>query len=128
MSDPPYVPVEIHLGKLPVSCNEIEEYVIPEFPVKASEILVYSFVTIRGKLTHFQRGYYEISTTAGGNEYKQYMNAATGGWITVIDSANLWLPMGDDDKLRAKLICPEGEDSFPTRDQWSDVFILGYRS
>ena len=129
MSDPLYTPVEISLGKLPVSCNETEEYDITGLPAEVNEILVYTFVTVRAARFRdpFQRGYYEISTTAGGNQYKQNMNVATGRRITILNSDNMWFPMGDDDKLRAKLICAEGEESFPVKEEWSDVFILGYR-
>ena len=41
-----------------------------------------------------------------GDQYKKYMNVATGPWLTTIDSANLWFPMGDDGKLKITLIHP----------------------
>ena len=135
MSGAAYIPVEIHLGELPEFHEQEIEYPLSGVPTEAKEILVYTFVTVKGSSGPFQRGYFVISTADGVNEYKQYMNVATGDGITVLNSANLWLPMGADGKLTAKLICAEcGEEGnrsikgdTPVSGEWSDVFIIGYR-
>ena len=137
MSGAAYVPVQIDLGPLPEHHDEQKEYDLTGagIPPKAKEILVYTFVTAKFVSGEFHRGYYEISTTDGVNQYKQYMNVATGQWITVLNSANMWLPLGADGKLTAKLKCADcvkGKKSIkgdtPVRGEWSNVFIIGYRA
>ena len=136
MSGAPYVPVEISLGTLPEFGGEEKEYDLTGagVPAEAKAILVYTFVTVKGVSGDFQRGYYEISTSDEDNQYEQYMNVATGDGITVLNSANLWFPMGADGKLTAKLICAECQEGHksikgetPVSGEWSEVFIIGYR-
>ena len=138
MSGAAYVPVQIELGPLPEYDDEQKEYDLTGtgVPTEAKEILVYTFVTAKSVRGEFHRGYYEISTTDGvGTQYKQYMNVATGQWITVLNSANLWLPLGGDGKLTATLKCADCEKGIksikgdtPVRGEWSNVFIIGYRA
>ena len=135
MSGAAYDPVEIELGPLPEYSGDEKEYTITGVPTGAKEILVYTFVTVKGESGDFHRGYYEIATSAGGKRYTQYMNVATGDGITVLNSANLWLPFGADGKLTAKLICADCEKgkksikgTTPVTGEWSDVFIVGYRA
>ncbi len=127
-----YTPVEILLGPLPEFHEEEKVYDITGIPAD-KEILVYAFVTIKGEKGPFQRGYYEISTTDGANEYKQYMNVATGEGIAVLNSANVWLPIGDG-RLKLKLVCADckkGKKSIKgvaaEDGDWSSAFLIGYK-
>ena len=123
-----WVPVTVQIGKLPETVTE-EPVVLSldkAVPNGAEEVLIYTFITSKGE-GDFHRYYYKIYTSQDGRDYSQYMNIATGQDMNVINSANLWFPMGDDGKVRATLICPEDEDSFPVKKEWSDVFILGYK-
>ena len=96
-----YHPVEaISLGKLPE--NDTQEVffdvgaALKKIGVtRAKEFLIYTFVTTRDDSEQFQRGYYEMYTSKNDQQYKKYMNVATGPGIITIDSANLWFPMGD---------------------------------
>ncbi len=129
-----YTPVEILLGHLPEFHEEEKVYDLTGLPTGAKEVLVYAFVTIKGEKGPFQRGYYEISTTEGASEYKQYMNVATGDGIVVLNSANVWLPTGDG-KLKLKLVCADckkGKKSIKgvaaEGGEWSNAFLIGYRA
>ena len=129
MSDPPYTPLVAHVGKLNYTCDVTEEYDATAsgvVPADVSEILVYTFVTVKGEGGPLKRGYYEISTTVGDETFAKYMNVAFGDH-TVIDAVNVWLPMGDDGKLRAKLICDNDQNVPPVGEEWSDVYIIGYK-
>ena len=134
-----YHPTELHLGKLP----ETETKDGVSFDVRATlhkelgvtdakEFLIYTFVTTRNDSQQFQRGYYVMSTKEKDDEYKKYMNVATGPGVTTIDSANLWFPMGDDGKLKITLThagCTMRSIKNPLAgEQWSDVFLTGYRN
>ena len=134
MSGAAYVPVEICLGALPEFHEEPKVYDLTGVPGGAKEMLVYTFVTVKGEEDNFQRGYYEISTADGSIQYTQYMNVAAGKDIVVLNSANLWLPMGEG-KLKLKLVCADcakGKKSIkgatPKDKEWSNVFIIGYRA
>ena len=82
----------------------------------------------------FQRGYYEIFTSGGGKDFKQYMNVATGDGINIVNSINAWFPVKDKRELKVKLYHPMSLKSkkkhiagkLEPRD-WSDVYIIGYR-
>ena len=116
---------------------------LPEFPDQAAfydlqvggkvlstakEVLVYVFVTTSGE-GEFQRGYYEISTSRGGKHFTQFMNVAVGQGVTAINSANMWLPIGEG-KLAVKLVHPDDAKksiASKTGEDWSGVFVIGYR-
>lgn len=130
-----YTPVEVFLGPLPEFHGEQKEYDLTGGPSGAKEALVYAFVTIKGEEGPFERGYFEFSTTDGASEYKQYMNVATGKDIVVLNSANLWLPIGPDKKLKINLVCAgceKGKKSIKgakaVDGEWSNAFIIGYRT
>ena len=132
-----YRPTELHLGKLPETDGEIVSLDVraklAELGVtNAKEFLIYTFVTTRDDSAKFQRGYYVMFTSENEDKYKKYMNVATGPGVTTIDSANLWFPIGDDGKLTITLShagsktrsikCPDAGE------QWSDVYLTGYRN
>ena len=133
-----YHPTELHLGQLPETdgeevCFDVRAKLLAELGVTdAKEFLIYTFVTTRDDSQQFQRGYYVMSTTEKDDEYKKYMNVATGPGVTTIDSANLWFPMGDDGKLKIKLThagCKKRSIKNPLAgEQWSDVYLTGYRN
>ena len=140
-----YIPLDaIWLGKLPENeCQEPKKFDVKtkleEVNVHhAREFFIYTFITTRDDSAKFQRGYYEMYTTQaedgespGELQFKQYMNVATGPAISTIDSANLWFPMGDDGMLKIKLFHASSKTksikNLLAGDQWSDVFIIGYR-
>lgn len=131
MSGVPYVPMKVSLGALPEYHEQVETYDLKvggQVPGEAKEVLVYAFVTTNGE-GEFQRGYYEISTSIAGQDYTQYMNVATGQGVKAVNSANLWLPMGDG-KLKVKLVHAEGKKSIKSEEHkdWSEVFVIGYRA
>ena len=131
-----WVPIQTaSLGKLP-GYHEIEitySFDLPEIPAEAKEVLVYTFMTTIGNGS-FQRGYYEIFTSGGGKDFKQYMNVATGDGINIVNSINAWFPVKDKRELKVKLYHPMSLKSkkkhiagkLEPRD-WSDVYIIGYR-
>ena len=131
-----WVPIQTaSLGKLP-GYHEIEitySFDLPEIPAEAKEVLVYTFMTTIGDGS-FQRGYYEIFTSGGGKDFKQYMNVATGDGINIVNSINAWFPVKDKRELKVKLYHPMSLKSkkkhiagkLEPRD-WSDVYIIGYR-
>lgn len=133
-----YVPVETYLGTLPEHHLEEKLYDLSSggiVPPNAKSVFVYSFITTQGEGSTFQRGYYEMSTSDGVNEFKQYMNVATGKDVTVINSANMWFPMKGEGKLKIKLICnncEKGKKSIkgvtPANEEWSNVFVIGYKT
>ena len=129
-----YEPMKVPLGTLPEFPDKMTTYDLlkdlegGQVPSTAKEVLVYVFVTTSGE-GEFQRGYYEISTSNKGKRFTQYLNVAVGQGIAAVNSANLWLPVGEG-KLAVKLVHPDdakksiagarGED-------WSGVFVIGYR-
>ena len=135
---PPWVPVEYpkSLGKLPEFDQEVYTYDLTSdnsIPAEAKEVLLYTFITSIGE-GYFQRGYYEIFTSDGGKDFKQYMNVATGHGFNIVNSGNLWFPMTKDHQLKVKLIhaaCKKSKNkSIAGRlagKDWSDVFVIGYR-
>lgn len=140
-----YFPLDaIWVGKLPEKASDtatmfdVKKKLAEKCIYNPKEIFIYTFITTRDDSDSFQRGYYEIYTTQGENttdsealQFKQYMNVATGPGITTIDSANLWFPMGDDGMLKIKLTHPPSKlksiKNPLAGDQWSDVFIIGYK-
>lgn len=140
-----YTPLDaIWVGKLPEKASDtslkldVKTKLEENGVYNAEEFFIYTFITTREDSESFQRGYYEIYTTRGENttdsevsQFMQYMNVATGPATTTIDSANLWFPMGDDGMLKIKLIHPPSKlksiKNPLAGDQWSDVFIIGYR-
>lgn len=127
----PWYPVEVNLGKLPAFDQEEKVYNL-QVPADAKEVLIYTFITSLGE-GDFQRGYYEIYTSDGDNVFKQYMNVATGQDVNIVNSANLWVPMPPDKVLRVKLYHPTSEKKHiagkhAARQDWSDVFLIGYRT
>ena len=131
-----WVPIQTaSLGKLP-GYHEIEitySFDLPEIPAEAKEVLVYTFMTTIGE-GPFERGYYAIFTSGGGNDFKQYMNVATGDGVNIVNSINAWFPVKDKRELKVKLYHPMSLKSkkkhiagkLEPRD-WSDVYIIGYR-
>ena len=131
-----WVPIQTaSLGKLP-GYHEIEitySFDLPEIPAEAKEVLVYTFMTTIGK-GPFERGYYEIFTSGGGKDFKQYMNVAAGDGVNIVNSINAWFPVKDKRELKVKLYHPMSLKSkkkhiagkLEPRD-WSDVYIIGYR-
>lgn len=136
-----WVPVTVHIGKLPETVTE-EPVVLPldtAVPNGAEEVFIYTFITSKGE-GDFHRYYYKIYTSQDGRDYNQYMNIATGQDMNVINSANLWFPMKTSDrKLRVMLVDAEEQKGakksklkhiagkLQEREDWSDVFVIGYR-
>lgn len=130
-----YEPMQVSLGTLPEFPDEVTSYDLKEggqVPGTAKEVLVYMFVTTSGE-GEFQRGYYEISTSNGGKQFTQYMNVAIGQGVKAVNSANVWLPIGEG-KLAVKLVHPDdakksiaGKSGEQNKD-WSGVFVIGYRN
>ena len=132
------------MGVLPEFPDQVKTYnlsVDGGIPPEAKEVFVYAFVTTHAGDGEFQRGYYEMSTSllAGVEpiQYKQYMNVATGNGVTAVNSSNMWFPVADG-QLTIKLIHPgdskksiaakiPGGSKEPHKD-WSEVFVIGYRS
>lgn len=132
-----WVPIQTDsLGKLP-GYHESEitySFDLPEIPADAKEVLVYTFMTTIGNGS-FQRGYYEIFTSGGGKDFKQYMNVATGDGINIVNSINAWFPVKDKRELKVKLYHPTSLKSKKKHiagelepQEWSDVYIIGYRT
>ncbi|XP_078376979.1 uncharacterized protein LOC144660250 [Oculina patagonica] len=125
-----YEPMKVSLGTLPEFHEEMKSYDLKvggQVPAEAKKVFVYTFVTTNGE-GDFQRGYYEISTSKGGKQYTQYMNVATGQGVKAVNSANMWLPMGDG-KLTVKLVHAEGKKSIASGEHkdWSELFVIGYK-
>lgn len=139
MSSPAWIPlVGPTLGKLPEYHETSVTYSLKEVvPAEAKEVLVYIFVTSTTEGDHFQRGFYEIYTAnpkVNEPDFKQYMNVATGPNVTIVNSVNLWFPMPLDKELKIKLYHPESEEHKKKSiagkladEQWSDVYVIGYR-
>lgn len=137
-----YIPVVKSLGVLPEYPDEVMKYdltVAGGIPPKAEEVFVYVFVTTHGE-GNFERGYYDISTSKQGGpvKYAQYMNVATGQGISAVNSSNMWFPMPDDGFLTVQLIhSGDKKKSIAAKlasgkkdvlnDNWSEVFVIGYR-
>ena len=134
-----WTPVEVPLGDLPSCHEEVIVYNLtdPQIPPDAKEVLIYTFITSIGE-GEFQRGWYQISTSDGTKESKQYMNVATGLGVNIVNSANLWFPLTPDKKLTLKLYHPgvkksenkhiAGKLAIVPGSEWSTVFVIGYRS
>lgn len=126
-----YEPMNVLLGTLPEFPDKVESYDLKvggQVPSTAKEVLVYVFVTTTGE-GEFQRGYYEISTSKGGKQFTQFLNVAVGQGVAAVNSANLWLPVGDG-KLAVKLTHPDdAKKSIASKggEDWSGVFVIGHR-
>ena len=126
-----YEPMNVLLGTFPEFPDKVESYnlgVGGQVPTTAKEVLLYVFVTTSGD-GEFQRGYYEISTSKGAKQFTQYLNVAVGQDIVAVNSANLWLPVGDG-KLQVKLVHPDdAKKSIASKsgEDWSGVFVIGHR-
>lgn len=127
MSTALYEPIQKSFGTLPERNGEEKTYKL-ELPVKANEVLIYSYVTAHGE-GKFHRGYFEFSTSQGEKKFTQFLNMATGQGINTVNSANMWFPFGDG-TLTIKLVHEEGDKSVAavTDKDWSEVFVIGYRS
>ena len=130
-----WVPVTISLGQLPGSDDDKPTiYQLTKVPDGAKEVLIYTFMTSMGE-GEFQRGYYELFTSGGGKDYKQYMNVATGDNVNIVNSLNAWFPFNKDEKqLKVRLYHPESLKRQKKHiagklqhQDWSEVFIIGYR-
>lgn len=141
-----WVPVTVQIGKLPETVTE-EPVVLSldnAVPNGAEEVLIYTYITSKGEPDdEFHRYYYTIYTSQDGKDYSQYMNIVTGPDMNVINSANLWFPIKTSDrKLRVILVDAEKKKDAKTeskpelkhiagklqeREDWSDVFVIGYR-
>ena len=131
-----WVPVTISLGQLPESDDDNPTiYPLTQVPDGAKEVLIYTFMTSMGE-GKFQRGYYELFTSGDGKDYKQYMNVATGDNFNIVNSLNAWFPFNKDEKqLKVRLYLPESLKRQKKhiagklqRQDWSEVFIIGYRT
>lgn len=126
-----YEPMKVSLGTLPEFPDQVVSYDLKvggQVPSTAKEVLVYLFVTTSGA-GEFQRGYYDIYTSKGDKHFSQFMNVAVGQGVTAINSANIWLPIGDG-KLAVKLVHPDDAKKSiagKTGEDWSGVFVIGYR-
>lgn len=126
-----YEPMEVLLGTLPDLPDKVITYDlkgVTQVPSTAKEILVYVFVTTSGE-GEFQRGYYEISTSNNGKKFTQFLNVAIGQGVAAVNSANLWLPIGEG-KLTVKLVHPEDAKKSiagTSGEDWSGVFVIGQR-
>lgn len=126
-----YEPMKVSLGALPEFHEEVKSYDLKvggQIPAEAKEVFVYTFVTTNGE-GPFQRGYYEIFTKKGDKEYTQYMNVATGQGVKAVNSANMWLPIGEG-KVTVKLVHAEGpKKSIKSEEHkdWSELFVIGYK-
>lgn len=126
-----YEPMQVPLGTLPEFPDKITTYDLKsggQVPSTAKEVLVYVFVTTSGE-GEFQRGYYEISTSNKGKQYTQFLNVAVGQGIAAVNSANIWLPVGEG-KLAVKLVHPDDAKKSiagTSGEDWSGVFVIGYR-
>ena len=138
-----YNPVTLTLGNLPEFPTQQKTYDFSDLLPKGEEIkeiLVYAFVTTCSK-GEFQRGYYEIYTNDGEKKYKHHLNVATGAGLAAVNSANMWLPVGEG-KLTINLVHPQDENRSiahkegtssqktdnPMQKDWSHVFVTGYRA
>ena len=129
----PWFPVEVDLGELPAFDQEQKVYKL-EVPADATEVLIYTFITSIGE-GNFQRAYYQIITSDGNKEFKQYMNVAIGQGVNIVNSANLWVPMPANKVLTVKLIYPKSSTAnkhiagkLAESQDWSRVFIIRYRT
>lgn len=101
-------------------------------PHNVAAVFFYLFVTTRTEGL-FQRGYYEISTHQAETTFMQYMNVAFGQGLLAINSANLWFPNGDDNKLNVTLVHAGSDEKRSIAgkrseddDEWGDLFLIGY--
>ncbi|XP_022777874.1 uncharacterized protein LOC111319342 [Stylophora pistillata] len=138
-----WVPIKnpVSIGKLPETVTE-EPIVLSldkAVPNGAEEVLIYTFITSKGE-GDFQRYYYNIYTSQDGRDYSQYMNIATGQDMNVINSANLWFPIKTSDRNLRVILVPAYDPNgakkskikhiagkLQEREDWSDVFVIGYR-
>ena len=91
-----WIPVEENIGELPTDPSVVTPLPIPDHFARASEILVYSFITIQGIQDPQFTGYYEIYTKdQRGKKYIMYLNAPHING-TIANSENFWLPYGTD--------------------------------
>ena len=130
-------PVEVSLGKLPEFDQQMIAFYLGsggQVPDTAKEILIFTFITSIGEEGELERGYYEFSTSDGVNDYKQYMNVATGQGINIVNSANLWIPVTAERTLKVKLHHSTSQRSKKKSiagkcagKDWSEVFVTGYR-
>ena len=74
-------------------------------PPEAKEVLLYFFVSIRDNkmASGVQRGFYEFITKDGETEYTQYMNVIFTKDDYVMNSENIWVPIGAVKELTVKL-------------------------
>ena len=128
-----WIPLKVELGALP-SCSGATAYELQGIPPDAKEVLIYTFITTKGEGGEFQRGWYEFSTDDGTTEFKQYMNVATGQGVNIVNSANMWFPVPPNYTLTVKLdLMQDGNKHIAGKlaasqpDDWSKVFIIGYR-
>ena len=129
--------MEASLGKLPEFHQEMITYDLSsggQVPDTAKEVLIFTFITSIGEGGELERGYYEFCTSDGVSDYKQYMNVATGQGINIVNSANLWIPVTADRKMKVKLHHSTSQRSKKKSiagkcagQDWSEVFAIGYR-
>ena len=79
-------------------------YQLPGVPADATEVLIYFFISVRDSNLHgVQRAFYEMITCDGSVEYAKYMNAIFTKHDYVMNSENMWLPLGTKKELKVKL-------------------------
>ena len=97
-----YTPVEKGLTELP-STEECVTIDLPGLPSNTSEVLLYLFVMSKTAVDPW-RGYYEIFTKdAAGKECKQYLNVAFMKDDFTLNSANIWLPIFDEQRFYVRI-------------------------
>lgn len=119
-------------------------------PPEAKEVLLYFFVSIRDNkmASGVQRGFYEFITKDGETEYTQYMNVIFTKDDYVMNSENIWAPIGAVKQLTVKLNAypwPTAKDVKKTtthkslkefkeniakgeiKDIYAEFFVIGYR-
>ena len=101
---PPSVDQTYDLSKYPPS----EDPNAPHgtlIPPEAKEVLIYFFVSVRDSTmsSATQRGFYEFTTYDEAASYTQYMNVIFTKNDYVMNSENIWLPIGEVKALNVKL-------------------------
>ena len=96
---PPSVDQTYDLSKYP---NASQRTLVPP---EAKEVLIYFYVSVRdSKMSSAtQRGFYEFTTYDGAKSYTQYMNVIFTKNDYVMNSENIWLPVGEAKTLNVKL-------------------------
>ena len=127
------------------------KYILDGVPSDATEVLIYAFISVRdARISEAQRAFYKFLTD--GNKYMHCMNAIFTRDDYVMNSSNMWLPLGkvpdgENHVLTVDLFtmpwpsedCQRGSLSLENIDKWigenhkkdkaiyAQIYILGYR-